>query len=203
MESIEESYHSKYGAIQESRHVFIEAGLRYVKKRLDRSIGILEIGFGTGLNTFLTAAEDDRDIFYTAIDPYPVPKSIYSGLNYPEKSALDPSLFESLHEAPWEKKVSITPSFTLFKTTQSFFEIPLTEPIDLIYFDAFSPTTQPELWTTRVFKRLHECLSSTGVLVSYCCKGSVKDALRDAGFSVTRLQGPKGKRHMSRAEKGA
>jgi tRNA U34 5-methylaminomethyl-2-thiouridine-forming methyltransferase MnmC len=203
--SINESYHSKYGAIEESFHVFINAGLKSIKVK-DR-INILEIGFGTGLNallTFLESVNRKLHICYNSLEPFPLPYSIYSKLNFCEVlgEINAQSIFLSLHETEWNGEIEINEFFTLKKLNQKLEEIKLTVDFyHLIYFDAFSPGVQNELWTKPIFEKINKTMKQKGVLVTYSAKGSVRRNLTEAGFSVERLPGPKGKREMIRAVK--
>lgn len=199
-----EHYHSTFGAIQESRHVFLSAGFEYICSK-KQAINLLEVGFGTGLNALLTLLQKgDTPVNYTAIEAFPLDNRINTELNYPEKLNIPESgvIFRSLHDAAWEKSVKIVPGFMLTKIhikLQDF--IPNPEEFDLVYFDAFAPDVQPELWTTEVFRKLILAMAAGGVLVTYSAKGLVKQNLKAAGFNIERLPGPPGKRHMLRAEK--
>jgi tRNA U34 5-methylaminomethyl-2-thiouridine-forming methyltransferase MnmC len=197
---INETYHSVHGAIQESLHVFIEPGL---KKCAKQQISILEIGFGTGLNAFLALLEAERSdlkIEYTTLELYPLPPEAWAQLNYPEILAKDKkSLFYDLHSCPWNEKSQITLNFSIQKIKADFSYSELTGQYDIIFFDAFSPEKQPELWTANRFKEIAKHCNPAAILTTYCAKGIVKRALKEAGFCVERLEGPPGKRHMLRA----
>lgn len=194
------TYHSKFGALQESQHIFIKQGLYYSKAS---PLHILEIGFGTGLNALLTATQDtSRTIFYTTLETNPLPEAIINQLNF-EKTypQFDQALFETFHRSEWNKGAFVTPQFHFTKIqieAQSFQSNSL---FDVIYFDAFDPETQPELWDISLFKKMHSLLNPNGILVTYCAKGIVKRALTSAGFLVEALPGPPGKREMTRAHK--
>ncbi|MBS1607414.1 MAG: tRNA (5-methylaminomethyl-2-thiouridine)(34)-methyltransferase MnmD [Bacteroidetes bacterium] len=200
------TYHSVHGAIQESMHVFIDAGLRFmVKKQLPTaSLNILEIGLGTGLNVLLTLQETEKNkqmIHYTALELYPLDQHQYSVLNYCNELKR-PDLqktFLSIHNCEWEKSIYISPHFLVHKTNQSLTGYSTDSKFHLIYFDAFAPAAQPELWTVEVFKKLHDLLLANGVLVTYCSKGDVRRAMQAAGFTVEKIPGPPGKREMLRA----
>ena len=200
------SYHSKYGAIQESRHVFVDAGLRY------RSLGasalsILEIGMGPGLNVFLSLLEADAreiEIYYEALEAYPIEIEQAIHLNYPRQLAATPlysELFQRIHQSEWETKVSLSPYFTLRKRQIDFESFTSPARFDVIFFDAFAPSAQPELWEERIFAKMYASLNNGGVLVTYCAKGIVKRRLRAVGFEVESLPGPPGKREMTRGKK--
>lgn len=202
---LSESYHSKFGAISESRHVFIEAGLKKIFGQ--KTVSILEIGFGTGLNALLTLAETRaglNSINYHTIEPFPLPMEILKKLNYttlPEFMKYH-DLFYNLHTSPFNTPVFITDKFQLLKDNRKFQEIEFDpDHYHLVYFDAFSPEVQPDLWTSGIFKKLFGLLTSGGVLVTYCAKGMVRRNMKDAGFIVERLAGPRGKREMLRASK--
>jgi len=202
-----EHYHSKHGAIQEAFHVFIKTGLHHFAEKFSpQQISILEIGFGTGLNTLITlleAKEMKVSIDYTGLEAYPVSVEELQALDYsnhfPEEIAV--GAFQKIHKAAWEKKVAILPFFELQKKQMFFKDIQAKEDFDLIYFDAFGPRVQPELWTEEVFLNMYRALKMGGVLVTYSAKGSVRRAMQAVGFVVERLQGPPGKREMLRATK--
>ena len=200
-----EQYHSKHGAIQEAQHVFIEAGLQfYVKATQERSLSILEIGFGTGLNALLTqqwVLKQSCKIDYTGIEAYPVTLEEIAKLNYPELLQIPELDFKKLHEVAWGEYAKISKQFSLKKEQIFFSEISYEDAFNIIYFDAFGARVQPELWTQAIFQKMYDALQPNGVLVTYAAKGSVRRAMQDIGFRVERLQGPPGKRHMLRAIK--
>ncbi len=201
----DEQYHSKHGALAEAMHVFIQTGLRYwVAQHPNESISILEIGFGTGLNAFLTLIEASSANFkvsYTGVDAYPIEASEFKVLNYAELLNASEADFLKLHGANWEVDSMVHPNFTLTKRKQFFSEIKETEAYSVIYFDAFGARVQPELWTETVFQNMFAALKPGGVLVTYSAKGSVRRAMQAVGFTVERLPGPPGKREMLRATK--
>ena len=201
----DEQYHSKHGAIQESKHVFIQTGLNHFCELHDvEELAILEIGFGTGLNALLTsqeAVEFDKIISYDGVEAYPISFDQVQGLNYPEQLDVDSSIFLKLHEVAWETPQKITPHFLLLKQQKFFKDITAINVYHLIYFDAFGARVQPELWTQEVFKTMYDALKKDGVLVTYAAKGSVRRAMQAVGFTVERLPGPPGKREMLRATK--
>jgi len=191
------TYHSRFGALQESQHIFIAAGLRMMPTRLVR---VFEMGFGTGLNALLTLLEGGA-IHYETVETAPV--LMAPRLNYPEilgRPDCRP-VFERLHSEEWEKPVEITPEFQLFKSRRDIREYTLREPADLVYYDAFDPVGQPELWTEELFGRLWGQLAPGAILVTYCSKGNVRRALQAVGFKTEKLAGPPGKREFLRARK--
>jgi tRNA U34 5-methylaminomethyl-2-thiouridine-forming methyltransferase MnmC len=201
---LNEHYHSIHGAIQESRHVLIEAGLNAIEDTGSK-IKILEIGFGTGLNAYLTLVASINlsfQIDYAAIELNPLPFETAELLNYPKLiSTKDPDAFKSIHAAKWNEKVDISTNFTIHKVLGSLLEVVLELDFKLIYFDAFAPEKQPELWTLEVFQKMYNSLKSGGILVTYCAKGQVRRNMQAAGFKVARLPGPPFKREMLRATK--
>ena len=205
------TYHSIHGAIQESKHVFIQAGL--IDSEVFDYIGVhhvLEIGFGTGLNALLTLIEADKHknrIYYTALEPHPLSEEEISHLNYCDQlnqSSYQP-YFEKMHQVGWEEMFEITDNFRLTKKRCSLVDLsvdPFTEnTFFLIYFDAFAPNAQPELWTKNIFEKLYSLLIPGGILVTYCSKGDVRRAMQAAGFTVEKLPGPLKKREMLRARR--
>lgn len=199
---LEENYHSVYGAVQESMHVFIESGLYQFSTR--KTIHIFEMGFGTGLNCLLSLLHNrHNEIFYHAIEKYPLGEEIYSQLNYTqilEKDGRLPNIFSAIHTQEWDRKlIEVSPGFFLAKELTDISSFQSGQRFDLIYFDAFAPQVQPGLWTVEIFQRMHDILFPEGILVTYCAKGSVRRNLIQAGFLVERLPGPPGKREMLRA----
>lgn len=199
---IDECYHSTHGAIQESEHIFIKNGFQVISKN---EISILEIGFGTGLNAFLTTIEAEKTgkkVNYTALEYYPILKEIALTLNYPEKITYgNKDLFTKIHSATWNTWEEITPFFKLKKIETDFTQYNFKDKFDVIYFDAFSPEKQPEMWTYELFKKIYLCTENSGVFITYSCKGSVKRALKAAGFTVKKIPGPVGKREILQAIK--
>lgn len=203
IEDWDEQYHSKHGAIQEAYHVFIKHGLSLFK---DRELSIMEIGFGTGLNTFITYLESNKNrlsVNYIGVEKYPIKEAEWSQLDYIEalQAEESASIFNKIHAMPWEEKNVISSNFNLVKRQQDFMQINDENAFDLIYFDAFGARVQPELWTETIFKIMYNALKVDGVLVTYSAKGSVRRAMQAVGFRVERLPGPPGKREMLRAMK--
>ncbi len=195
-----EQYHSKHGAIQEAKHVFIKHGLDTINLN---QIAILEIGFGTALNCFITFLETQKQINYTGIEAYPIKQEELSKLNYVNELEAQEHkhIFDKMHAVPWETEQQITENFYLTKRQQFFEEISDKNSFNLIYFDAFGARVQPDLWIEPIFKRMYDALQENGVLVTYCAKGSVRRAMQAVGFRVERLEGPPGKREMLRGTK--
>jgi tRNA U34 5-methylaminomethyl-2-thiouridine-forming methyltransferase MnmC len=201
------TYHSTHGAIQESIHVFIEAGLQYyLSKNKKDIITIFEMGFGTGLNPLLTLLKAEtlqQKISYHTIELYPLLQQEIAQLNYcAQLGRIDlESLFKQLHTSNWNEGIQLTEKFSFLKINQSIINHKANFLVDIIFFDAFDPSVQPALWSKEIFEKAYLMLSKAGVLVTYCCKGDVRRAMQAAGFLVTRIPGPPGKREMLRAEK--
>jgi tRNA U34 5-methylaminomethyl-2-thiouridine-forming methyltransferase MnmC len=198
-----EQYHSVHGAIQEAYHVFIKNGLSLFR---DRDLSILEIGFGTGLNTFITLLESRKyglNINYRGVEAYPVNEGEWGQLDYTiALNAVDQGpFFLKMHQTPWEEPCEIAHNFQLWKQKKDFRDISDMAEYDLIYFDAFGSRVQPELWTETIFNTMYRALRPGGALVTYAAKGTVRRAMQTVGFKVERLPGPPGKREMLRAIK--
>jgi tRNA U34 5-methylaminomethyl-2-thiouridine-forming methyltransferase MnmC len=183
------TYHSHHGAIQESMHVFINAGLKYIQEKVNPPvIQIFEMGLGTGLNALLTlieAATLQQPVHYTAIELYPLQEHEIRSLNYCEQlKRVDlESSFQRLHQCDWEKDVVISPFFTFNKIKVSLFDFTTHQRFNLVYYDSFAPAAQPEHWTADVFGKLFSVLLPGGILVTYCSKSIVRKAMQAAGFS--------------------
>lgn len=200
------TYHSTRGAISESKYVFIQNGLQYVHEQFQsKEISILEVGFGTGLNAFMTylyAQEQDLKINYQSIEAYPVPITEASRLNYTSQfSEQEKIVFNQLHQQEWNRVGQISDSFSLNKHLCLLEEFSSQQKFDIIYFDAFSPSEQPELWAEVIFKKMHDLLKENGILVTYCAQGQMKRNMKQAGFKVQSLLGALGKREMTRGLK--
>lgn len=197
---LNEQYHSKNGSINESYHVFINSGLRQVASNV---VSILEIGFGTGLNCFITYLEAEKEIHYVGVEAYPVTSEEVEKMNFISvlNAEKDKASFEKIHNIPWEEKHQISNNFSLTKRKQFFEDIEDKNAFNLIYFDAFGARVQPQLWTVEIFRKMFDSLKENGILVTYSAKGSVRRAMQEVGFTVERLPGPPGKREMLRAIK--
>jgi tRNA U34 5-methylaminomethyl-2-thiouridine-forming methyltransferase MnmC len=197
---LNEQYHSKNGSINESYHVFINSGLKQVSSNV---VSILEIGFGTGLNCFITYLEAKKEINYVGVEAYPVTSEEVEKMNFISvlNAEKDKASFEKIHEVSWEEKHQISNKFSLTKRKQFFEDIEDKDAFNLIYFDAFGARVQPQLWTVEIFRNMFDSLKENGILVTYSAKGSVRRAMQEVGFAVERLPGPPGKREMLRAIK--
>ena len=199
----DENYHSSHGAIQEAKHVFIANGLDLFKNQAE--ISILEIGFGTGLNAFITFLETQKKekVNYVGVEAYPISQEEVTQMNYPSelKANSFTTIFEKLHNCDWEQEVPIASHFKFTKRQQLFQDIEDKNQFNLIYFDAFGFPLQPELWSELIFKKMFDALLPNGVLVTYACRTSIKNAMIAAGFTIEKLPGAPGKREMLRATK--
>lgn len=222
-QDLNETYHSTRGARGESMHVFIKEGLEHLLSQNSlEEVRILEVGLGTGLNAFLTAQfaeENQQHIHFTSLEPFPIGKDIYENLNYHE-SEQERALLLKIHQSDWEKEVVLSDHFTLHKTTSKLEHLKtsttpnpttltpsnlntltLSQQVKLIYFDAFAPSKQPEVWSLDNLKKCYELLESGGSLTTYCAQGQFKRNLVEAGFEVETLQGAMGKKEMVRGRK--
>lgn len=200
-EIFKETYHSVNGAITESMHVFINAGFHACAKN---PLRIFEVGFGTGLNALLTVLEARKQrihVEYHSIELFPIDQNLYQSLDYTSSLSINSDLFTSLHATPWDKQTEILPGFVLKKIQADLVTVQLEDRFDVIYFDAFSPVTQSELWTEEIFGKLYKQMNDGGILTTYCAKGIVRRTLEKVGFKTERLPGPPGKREMLRAIK--
>lgn len=200
-EQFNETYHSVNGAVTESMHVFIDAGFKaVVKNRLQ----VFEVGFGTGLNALLTLQEArklNKDVRYHAIELFPVSNEVFEKLDYAVFTGEDKDLFYAMHNSTWNTEIQLSPIFLLTKVNDNLLNYKHSAMYDLVYFDAFSPAIQPELWGEEVFRRIYEHMNPDGILTTYCAKGIVRRTLQLLGFTTERLPGPPGKREMLRATK--
>ncbi|MEO9953623.1 tRNA (5-methylaminomethyl-2-thiouridine)(34)-methyltransferase MnmD [Nonlabens sp.] len=209
MPDLNEQYHSRHGALQEALHVFIDTGLEhFLEVSLSRKrnfqqnpLKILEYGFGTGLNAMVTALHDSKTpVEYTAVEAYPVNEEEVKAMDYGNLLGNE-EMYDHMHRCSWEEHHQISNHFSLKKEQKTFEQIADQDSFDLIYFDAFGPGTQPELWTVDIFKATYDALKSNGVLTTYCAAGQVRRNMQSVGFIVERLPGPPGKREMLRATK--
>ena len=198
---LDEHYHSVKGAYTESLHIYRDCAYRHAAElSAVRPLRLLEVGFGTGLNAAVTAmaATAECPVHYITLEKYPVESRFVEALGY--DAFVDASLFAAIHAAPWEQPTAITPHFTLEKRCCDLLTAPLPGDIDIVYFDAFAPEKQPEMWSAEVFARIHQSMRAGGVLTTYCAKGAIRRLLQATGFTVERLAGPiGGKREILRA----
>lgn len=198
-----ETYHSKYGAITESKHVFIEAGLSQLATQ--ESVQLLEVGFGTGLNAWLTAKyaiEKNICVNYVGLEPFPLASEYCKMPELGSSIADDKTLWDWIHSFLWDLDQQLNSHFSLFKITQGIAQFTSENNFfDLVYFDAFAPNYQPEMWELSIFQKLFSMLKKGGILVTYCSKGQVRRTLQETGFMVEKLPGPPHKREMLRARK--
>jgi tRNA U34 5-methylaminomethyl-2-thiouridine-forming methyltransferase MnmC len=202
VEDINEHYHSIFGARSESQHVFIDAGLLFFQGKTDE-LNILEIGLGTGLNAWLSILQKDifKKINYHSIEKYPLLETEWKQLDYGFINSHYREMFKKIHTVPWGEKIEIARGFTFIKQKADLNDFIPPSGLHLIYYDAFAPNVQPALWSTPNFMKMYNSLFDGGILVTYSAKGSVKRNLVEAGFKISRLPGPRGKRHMLRAVK--
>ncbi|MBO5679250.1 MAG: tRNA (5-methylaminomethyl-2-thiouridine)(34)-methyltransferase MnmD [Bacteroidaceae bacterium] len=202
---MDEHYHSIKGAYTEALHIYRDCAYQHATERFPTDgypLRVLEIGFGTGLNTAVTAmaANAQHPVHYITLEKRPIAPSLVEELGY--DSLVDAQLFAAIHAAPWEEPTAITPHFTLEKRCCDLLTTPLPSDIDIVYFDAFAPEKQPEMWSADIFARIYQAMSSHSVLTTYCAKGSIRRMLQATGFTVERLAGPiGGKREILRAIK--
>ena len=199
---LNEHYHSIHGAIQESTFIFINNGFDFCKAD---PLNIFEVGFGTGLNALLTALKSIggiREVNYTSIEKYPISQKIIGALNHSHFTGeKGKEIYNLIHSSPWNIRINICKNFNLTKITGDFTTTPLSGKYDLIYFDAFGPDKQPEMWTREMFAGIATVTSKDGVFMTYSAKGEVKRNLRACGFKVELLPGPPGKRQIIRGIK--
>ncbi|MDR0232964.1 MAG: tRNA (5-methylaminomethyl-2-thiouridine)(34)-methyltransferase MnmD [Dysgonamonadaceae bacterium] len=206
---MEEHYHSVNGAIQESLHVYIEAGLNQCKKE---TINVLEFGFGTGLNAFLTIVEAEKrnlncksalaKINYTTIEKYPLPVAITNQLNYAKEFAIKyQPYFSKIHTCEWGNFVKISTHFQIKKIQSDFSDFQFEDNYDVIFYDAFAPDKQSDVWPQEIFNKIFQHSNPNAILTTYCAKGNIRRMMQAAGFQTERIPGPPGKREMLRARK--
>lgn len=205
---LNETYHSTHGAVTESNYVFIQEGLdHFVQRHLGSSVNILEVGFGTGLNALLTAVyaeSNKKHILYHTLETAPLDQTALQKLNYQDMVKSDgvSALFDSIHHAPWDSEFQVSDTFTLFKREQAIQQFHSeTVQFDVIFFDAFAPSKQPDIWSKNIFSAIYDMMSGNGILVTYCAQGQFKRDLKSCGFSVESIPGPPGKKEMTRGIK--
>ncbi len=200
---MDENYHSTHGAIQEAEHVFIQHGLRKIEEKEIGTISIFEMGLGTGLNALLTRIRSNTSINYTGIEAFPVSDDELKALNYVEQLGdKHKAIFHSIHKAKWNEAIEIDPQFSIHKVHEKIENYKLDlNSFDLIYFDAFGPRAQSEMWEIEILQKMYDGLKVGGALVTYCARGQFKRDLKSLGFELEPLPGPPGKREMTRAWK--
>lgn len=204
---LNESYHSTHGAVQESLHVFIDAGIRYyLQDNAPGELQIFEVGFGTGLNAVLAAifAEQElTNVYFESIEAYPISGKEVDALNYPQvlRGEHANQLFQNIHESNWEESLAMSDRFSIKKVNISIQDYQANNRFHICFFDAFAPSKQPEMWELDVLKKIHNLLVPGGVFVTYCAKGQLKRDLKKLGFEVQSIPGPPGKKEMVRAIK--
>lgn len=201
---IDEQYHSVNGAVTESKYVYLEKGFSFSGAK---NPTVFEVGFGTGLNCFLTAliaAKEKRPTLYYSIEKFQLAKSIIKQLNFPQQSSIEEmELFDKIHDSDWNEVIRISEYFKLKKINADLtkYNFDGIEKLDIIYYDAFGPDKQPEMWTPQIFNKISHATAPGGVLVTYSAKGEVRRQLMSSGFEMERLQGPPGKNQMLRGIK--
>lgn len=199
---LDETYHSNHGAMQEALHVFIEHGLTFVAQD-KKSISVFEMGFGTGLNALLTAQwgeKHQKKIQYTGVELHPLSEEIWRQMDYVQGKS-EGEEYAKIMSAAWENYQDIHPYFELRKIERDVLQLELHEQVDLVYYDAFGPRAQAEMWEIPVLTKMYELLKPCGVFVTYCAQGQMKRNLKSLGFELSELPGPPGKRAMTRATK--
>jgi len=203
-EKLNETYHSTRGALGESLHVFIKEGLaHWLEQNTQKEVSILEIGFGTGLNALLSAQYAEKNhvkVIFTTLEPFPISKEIYENLNYGTTEE-EVAFLQALHTCNWEKPFEVSKYFTLMKTTKRLEDFTSKSPFDIIFFDAFAPSKQPDVWSLGNLKKCYDLLDDGGILTTYCAQGQFKRNLSEVGFEVQSLRGAMGKKEMVRAVK--
>ncbi|MFA0962256.1 tRNA (5-methylaminomethyl-2-thiouridine)(34)-methyltransferase MnmD [Roseivirga sp. BDSF3-8] len=204
-----ETYHSSHGALAESRHVFIKNGLLPVASRVtQRPIRVLEVGFGTGLNALLARQQAEKlqiPVHFTTLEPFPLPEEIYSQLNYPALlggSEGLAELFQQMHRAGWNEVTTVSPRFTLQKLKQRLEDFNDEGGYHVVFFDAFAPNKQEEVWDEALIQKVADHMAPGGVLTTYCAQGKFRRSLKAAGLEVESVPGPPGKKEMTCGHKG-
>lgn len=205
--NFETTYHSRHGAILESRTIFINAALKFYLDNTsydeNNAVRIFEMGFGSGLNALLTyifAEEFNLNIYYTTLEAYPINHNLINKINYTEILGFD-QIFKKLHQLDWNEIHTVSNKFKFSKINDYLDRVSFDQSYDIIYYDAFGPETQPELWNEAILSKMFKILNHGGVLTTFCAKGSFKRTLKSIGFLVESLPGPPGKREITRAKK--
>ena len=205
IDDLHESYHSHNGSIQEGRHNFIKSGADYYKQHFNpSSITVFELGFGTGLNALLLYQwylKNSISVSYHGLEAFPLEKELWLPLNYAEQLGLEKQVHEQLHECSWNSKMMLDDRFEFLKTDQKMVDYSFAKTYDLVFYDAFAPSVQPDLWTYAQFQKVYNAMNYKGVLVTYSAAGKVRRALSKAGFWIDEIRGAPGKREMTRALK--
>lgn len=207
VESLNETYHSTHGALQEAQHVFIEHGLK--SAQIKKNVKIFEMGFGTGLNAILTiiyCLENNLPLYYIGVEKYPLTDHEIELVNSTHLPALQKysALYKLIHTTPYNQDVELAPDIILKKIHADILSLELPANFfTLIYYDAFGPKIQPDLWSAALMKKMFDAIEPQGKLVTYCAQGQFRRNLREAGFTIQRLPGPKGKREITSATKSS
>lgn len=203
LEGTDETYHSRHGAVTESNHVFIRHGIDSISSKAQ--ISVFEMGFGTGLNALLAqewAEENNVPVSMTSIEAFPLEAEIWKKLNYVDLNEANSKIWKSIHESPWAERTRISKNFELLKMHAKLEDwAPEIKTFDIVFYDAFGPKTQAELWELSALQKMHDSLKTKGVFVTYCAQGQFKRNLAQLGFKIESLPGPPGKREMTRAIK--
>ncbi len=198
---LKEHYHSTYGAIQESQHIYINAGMHCSHKN---PLTIFEMGFGTGLNAYLTYLKANKNkiqTFYYSIEKFPLDLNIVSKLNYPHLIGNKFEVYNKMHECKWNELINLSPYFQLLKIKADIKKFIINFRYDVVYFDAFGPDVQPCLWKKQIFEKIINSLNTNGIFITYSAKGEVKRNLKNLNMKIETIPGPKGKREIIRAFK--
>lgn len=206
-EALNETYHSTHGALTESQYVFIKQGLDLFVERGETEVDIFEVGFGTGLNALLIQEYAQRNpqltLNFTTLEPFPLSDALIEDLSYDKLIAgVSNDDFRALHNCDWEAPIKLLTNFSLTKHRTTLKDFETSSSFDLIFFDAFAPSKQPEMWEMALLSKISALMNDDGVFVTYCARGQLKRDLADLGLTVETLPGPPGKKEMVRAVKG-